>query len=324
MKDISRLGFNMFVETNIISPSYGSEFIKERYDKFLKNIEPDIIFQFKSEYFEYGDLIKINNNGHRGPEFINNVDILTAGCSNTYGTGIPDNNTWSDILAINNNKTYNILGYPGGSTYHIINNIFKYFNIFGHPKKIFCVFPDFYRIRTIVDGQFINSQDKNSDPAPLKIHIPVSTRAYTPVNVHNKIINKRKTFIKLPTTPDELFSSEYAAMLNLMQIKLLESYCKSNDIDLIWTIWSKGEKEYFDYASLYFEYYKPLTEDVIDLSYHTKWFPHTSTLDQIISDYPCHLEYENERKEYFHIAKDNNHFGYHWHLHVAEFFQKYL
>lgn len=317
MEDFTKFGLDMFVETNIINPSYAntamlSDYVKDGQFNFTHHTKD-----------EYGHDLIINIDGHRSPHFIKSVDILGAGCSQTFGTGLPEDNIWLSILAKNNNKTYNNISYRGGSPFFIVENLFKYFKKYGHPKQIFCIFPDFYRIRTYVDKNILlAATESNLSFAKNTPAQTANARAYTPQkNQNGKITNPIDKYIKIPTAPEKIFSLEFAGMLNLISISMLEQYCRSNNIKLIWTIWSKGEKEFFEYCNEYFEYYEQASDDILGLSYHTRWFPHTATLEKIKEEYPCHSEYEDE---YFHIAKDDQHYGKHWHLHVAEFFEKFL
>lgn len=95
----------------------------------------------------------LNNYGFRCDDFTSKHDgkhLLFAGCSNTFGVGLPQNFIWAkqvyDQIKLNEKVSgfYN-LGIPAGSYFEIISNIFKYIKNFGNPDYIFINFPDVYR-----------------------------------------------------------------------------------------------------------------------------------------------------------------------------------
>lgn len=98
---------------------------------------------------------KLNNVGHRGEDFskINkdNVNILFAGCSITFGEYLPENFSWPHHVYkyFKDSKTnvgpLNIISYPGASGPKLVYNIFKYFNNYGIPDYLFILMPDMFR-----------------------------------------------------------------------------------------------------------------------------------------------------------------------------------
>lgn len=147
---------------NEIAPSY-------------KDIKPNSIF-----YKTWGETVfdeRVNNNpevqdlsyimnnyAHRCDDFkIEHSDkhILFAGCSFTFGEGLIDKGNWSNKLySMFQNKYacdgYYALGFQNGITSVIINNIFKYFEKFGEPEILFCLFPDSVRKHDLdADGNII-------------------------------------------------------------------------------------------------------------------------------------------------------------------------
>lgn len=173
-----------------------------------------------SSYCEYysPDLYtyKYNNYGYRSIEFSNDVDILTAGCSHTFGSGLPFEYTWSQQLQkLMPNKKIATLAWPGYSIQKIISSIFIYFKKIGNPKMIICNFPDFYRMlfllkdSHIICGYYSNIEDNiffdKKDKKELKNSIP---------------------------------SPYWGFYLSYDYILMLEQYCSSNNISLIWSTWS--------------------------------------------------------------------------------------
>lgn len=57
---------------------------------------------------------RINSSGFRGEDF-DNISIVTLGCSMTFGVGVHESDTWSDIISKKLNKRVANISKPGGS-----------------------------------------------------------------------------------------------------------------------------------------------------------------------------------------------------------------
>jgi hypothetical protein len=90
-------------------------------------------------------IYRVNNYGYHGVDFVENSDILALGCSVTAGLGIPYELTWPHLVAKELNETVNVIGIPGAGVDQIFRNCLLYMKIFGKPKKIMLLMPDFYR-----------------------------------------------------------------------------------------------------------------------------------------------------------------------------------
>jgi hypothetical protein len=106
---------------------------------------------------------KMNNVGHRSEDFLplspDKTNILFAGCSITFGEGVPSNYPWPNHVYRMMSKHFdlgplNILGYPGGTAEKIISNIFKYCALYGNPDYIFVTLPDYSREIRYSHGNF--------------------------------------------------------------------------------------------------------------------------------------------------------------------------
>lgn len=122
----------------------------------------DIMFQKDEELFGYNDNVPLlksnkyraNSLGYRSDEFTsihNGQHILFAGCSNTLGVGIEDEETlWPKIVFNEIKKHEQVSGffniaYPGISIQGIIFLILRYVHNYGAPDTIFIMFPEIYR-----------------------------------------------------------------------------------------------------------------------------------------------------------------------------------
>jgi len=134
------------------------------YEKFL--------FEEREPY-EIDFSYTLNNFGHRCDNFMDEVTgehFLFAGCSFTFGEGLPYKKNWSGIvyeglsLKYNNIAGYYALGYCGGSNELICENILKYVDNFGKPNTIFALFPESLRkSHTIENKKIILMPQKKSD-----------------------------------------------------------------------------------------------------------------------------------------------------------------
>lgn len=174
----------------------------------------EIIFDSRNKFDDnlYALSYDLNNYGHRCDNFTNthNEDhILFAGCSFTFGEGLPYLSNWSGKLYLKLKNKYELsgyysLGFPNGVTSIIISNIVKYCEKFGMPKILFCLFPDSVR-KVDYDG------------GTLKV-------SYT----HDE---KHKALGRL-----DIYNS----------INLLERFCYDNKINLMWTTWDKSDLDFFN------------------------------------------------------------------------------
>jgi hypothetical protein len=170
-------------------------------------------------------IYKINKDGYRTKHFEpfdNSKDtILFAGCSYTFGEGLPNEYTWPELVAKNfNNPDYYNIAYMGMSISHIIKNVYSFIRLYGKPKHLFICFPDMQRniyyseklqsyIKAYVSTAFIGSDDKDREKYTLQF-IP-----------ENNLVSA--------TT----------------QISALEDYCAEAGINLIWTTWVDSDYEIY-------------------------------------------------------------------------------
>ena len=160
---------------------------------------------------------KINKDGYRTKQFEpfdNSKDtILFAGCSWTFGEGLPNEYTWPELVVENfENADYYNIGYMGMSISHIIKNVYSFIRSYGKPKYLFICFPDMQRniyyseklkayIKAYISTEFIGSSDKDRERYTLE------------------------------------FIPENNLLVATTQISALEDYCAEAEINLVWTTW---------------------------------------------------------------------------------------
>lgn len=263
-------------------------------------------------YKTFGYEITKNSDGFRSPEFTQKTDILYAGCSYTFGTGLPENFIWGSMLAKEQGMSYNAIGIEGGSCMDIVFNIFKYFEKYGHPKMVLALLPDFYRVYTYLDGKVLNTTRmfhylKSSEDN-------IFTNDAGPGNSQ-----KTLKFLSLPTSTENVYSKEFVYMLNSFYIKMLEIYCKSHNIPFIWTKWWDDPMDQLlsldDFPNV------NITSANEELKKYSAYYNTEFVHDN------CHHEYRellNDDPTLWSVAKDDLHNGVHWQIHVKEIFESVL
>jgi hypothetical protein len=281
----------------------------------------------------------INELGFRGK--INyDSEILAAGCVITFGLGVPEEATWSQILSKKINMDIVNLGNPGVPVKKICEMIIKYACKYKMPKTIFVLFPSFFRGMLLEDVDFYSST-KNMYPV-------VQRKLWKQENFDTNIFfNKDKNFVSFKYTSkpryfkskdqeinymENVFSPHQLILDSIESILILEYFCFSHNINLYWTTPDPATamlmdtllkipnfklKKYFNFDTENFEDNFDINGDFIkescSLSHDSKFLNHPSWKRG--SD-KCLDINNNELKSWVKSP------GIHYHHHVAELFYK--
>jgi len=101
---------------------------------------------------------QVNNYGYRSDNFekmpdLSDSHVLFAGCSLTFGFGLPYKQNWAGLLwkeLFSNQNKFLCLGAVGASVDYVVDRIYDYINNFGVPKTVFALMPSAYR-KTLKD-----------------------------------------------------------------------------------------------------------------------------------------------------------------------------
>lgn len=175
----------------------------------------------------------MNNCGHRSDDFIQNHDglhILFAGCSVTFGEGLPYMSNWSGKLYNKISKQIKTSGYfslsfLGGDTTLIIANIYKYILKYGKPDIIFMQVPDTNRHRVYLNGEY---------------------------HTMNRFINN-----------DITETSKWHSYNSLIAF---EMYCLSSNIKLLWTTWNESDNKFYKDVKMFKDFISISDAKVISMS----------------------------------------------------------
>lgn len=313
--------FNWKNAMNSVETIFGSE--------VLADMEKQLMWKPENLDFIYS----MNSKGYRSDEFIENREIVFAGCSETWGVGVLKDGIWGNILSKSMGmKSYN-LGSPGTSVQFIINNLLAFFKQHGNPKFLFCLFPEFTRFEMKSDVSFMTSS---------RIGRNLKGRASYPV-IKNLDPTQRVQYSKMPHLAEEVIPHEFIFSISIDYIKMLEIYCKLNNIVFLWGTWDKTQDKYIgnNINSLDFNNYVHLDFNKWEQFMGTKGdgirYFHKSgilcedTFGSCTMKEKCHEEMKHLYGRNFYEPMDLDiknktigHMPIHMHIHIAEYFERAL
>jgi hypothetical protein len=268
-----------------------------------------ILFGFRPGRFTYNTPeYVVNKYNCRSVEFFDSPELLVAGCSQTFGVGVPVEGTWSYFLANSLNVKYANTALPGGSIQTIVNNVLAYIREFGKPKTLALLLPELTRM-TVVDFNGLIHRDYAGEPSLVR---------YEDANFHAGLNNsERPTYSKLPHRWEDVLPSQAPIAQSMSALTMLIQYCRDSDINLVWSSWDRES------MSLYL---------AIVNSEHNKDGFYDGLVSMDDSDLStneviCHEDLYEKYGELFHYAWDRaknytGHMSVHRHMHIAETFLK--
>jgi hypothetical protein len=258
-----------------------------------------------------------NSDGLRSVEFSTKPSIVALGCSLTLGQGMPQDLRWSDLLSKKINRSIGNISYSGAAINKDVSSFLGMVHQYQYvPEILICNFANFERFY-FVDGSGSYMRDWYINYSP------------------------KKTKVTAPWNYEEILPYEWVYYQNLDHIKMLEAFCESNGIKLIWSCWSNSLSE--EDENFLKENFRHYVQDPVrkqfpgdfeylinpdkkeDLEKHYKMYD----WDNI----KCHEEYNLQYPEIFNHAYDYHkisgswgpgahwpHPGLHKHLHWSEFY----
>lgn len=277
------------------------DFVKSIFipDVSVKNVHPEEdIF-----HVDYNH----NSDGFRSPEFdkLNNEKkVLFLGCSHTYGVGLPEEYRFSNILSEKINYKFANISSPGDSVMSQVRKAFWYFRNYGNPKTIICIFPIFRMESPLVWYK--------NEKSTYVSHDPINKPNYMIEN-HYFEHNRFKKYAKAPYDLEDVLSQEASIFYSYLYIDILDQYCSSNNINLVWSIWQN--QQLFDEITK--SEYIPSHKNKITLTSTQIDMHHMS----------CHSELKSDI--FFDAAADRKsgyepHWGIHKNIHIAEEIYKHI
>lgn len=284
-------------------------------NKLIKDSK--VSHSFENNNIQYN----LNLKHYRSPEFSKDTDILFAGCSITWGAGIPEENIWSSIVAKNLGLSHASVALSGDSVYGQVRRIFAYFKEFGHPKHLYALFPDFYRMPILTNKHIfttmvgLNREKGRSDDDHNE---NILKNAFIPGKANKNF----KMAIK-PFLAEEILNPEMPHFFSAQSIMILEMYCEVAGINFSWATWD--HKQFLVLKTLGQDHYKTL----VDLKMENWEMDYNILEDKYLENGKrifCHEDLKLSGPDFFDLGKDRDygiksaHWGSHRHIHVAESF----
>jgi hypothetical protein len=259
-----------------------------------------------------------NSDGVRSIEFTSKPPIVALGCSITLGQGLPIHLRWSDLLSKKLGLPIGNISYSGGSIAQIISSFFGMIKQYDYkPEYVIANFPPFERFY-FVDGNGEKMKD---------------------YWLGNK---KRKTKDQAPWDYGATIPYEWVYYDNLNHIQMLEVFCKTNGINLIWSTWTNSlSKEQEAFLVDNFDSY---VNDTVKKEFppHFEFYVNPKEVEGLLKFYKmtnwdsigCHSKEAVEYSDIFDYGYDYHkigkaldrdvtrtpHPGVHKHIHWAEFY----
>lgn len=263
----------------------------------------------------FGDSVneyRLNSLGYRSSEF-KKVPLVFAGCSVTFGVGVPFEGIWSTLVGEKLGLEHINLSAPGWSIQRIVDSLFKYFYEYGNPETLFVVFPNYYRLILTSHREF-SRVDTHFESEPL-LKVQDTQFDGTPVVSRSK-------YSKKPHDLKQFITPEYALSESFRSINSLITYCKRFNIKFVWSTWDIETHEIIDIVKN--RWNKESYRGYVYSKY--SFNGNLNKNEYVITDYSdCHSGYISKYKDTFFRGEDkpaNNdgsvHPGVHYHLHLSE------
>jgi hypothetical protein len=268
----------------------------------------------RNDMYIHGNLHSFNKHEFRSPDFIKNVDYLFSGCSVTFGTGLPLEKIWPEIVAKSLKTSYGNISRSGDSITGQVYKIFKYINEFGNPKNIVALFPDFNRFLMFNNQELMLSKNFYG-----KDLVNTKLKDLYLENISPAENQSRIAYFKRPLIAQEVITSEISNIYSSNSIHVLSEYCKSNNINFVWSTWDQSTENLINAVG------NPYSNFI---SMETNNWKYDLDLNKDVYTEACHKEYEDNI--FFHNGSDlehgieHAHFGSHRHMHFAEKFLNHI
>jgi hypothetical protein len=306
------------------SKKYNLDFALKLHNKNMKLNDMDIVDN-KTYLDNYTNQYHVNNFTFRDKkDWQPNKpsEIVTLGCSHTYGIGVPQEYTWPSIIETKTGKTVANLGICGASAQKTMESFFLYLDTVGIPEYVLACFPDHHRYSHISEGSFFylnDNEGNNSKSRKVITHTRTSDHINGSVNIENKII-------KLPTDPTYMISTEESISQYISSIYTIEAICNLLNIKFYWGTWHDSTRMMFlenlftmdDFCLNRNTFVETIRSQVLA----NPLLKNVDYLDEENCDSTHDMKSEDfdKYKSMWKIASDKSHLGIHWQQHTADSF----
>jgi hypothetical protein len=262
-----------------------------------------------------------NSDALRSVEFSTKPKVVAVGCSITLGQGLPQDLRWSDILSKKIGQPIGNISYSGASINKDVSSFLGMVHQYEYvPDIVIANFANLERFYFIDgSGEWMRDWYINHKP--------------------------KKTKASAPWDYEEILPYEWVYYQNLDHIKMLEAFCDSAGVKLIWSCWSNNLSE--EQENFLYKNFKHYVSDPVRKQFPPdfEFLVNPNTKEELTPYYQmydwqkimCHKKYCDEYPEIFDHAYDYHkiagdwgpgahwpHPGIHKHLHWAEFYYNEL
>lgn len=248
-------------------------------------------------------------------QIFKNYDFVFSGCSQTHGDHISPplavdgdyKKIWGFQMSDRLNMSTINLGMGGDSPYLIVSKLIMYFEKYGNPKILACLFSDLFRFQAPKSDNMIT----NNKPNTFKT-IESSFHRINDINNGRGI----PIFSKIPHVREHVVPQIWPVYYNLQSILFLEQYCNSNNIKLVWGTWHLESEIIIEKAidvlkknnkNFYKNFINTECKEWNNFRVNTEGY-----YDK------CHFDLRESYPKLFAIGQDGQHMGIHRHTHIAE------
>jgi hypothetical protein len=286
--------------------------IKHNKNEWL--VLPNIGESYTADHYNHENVTyNINSIGSRGPEPREDTEMLTLGCSFTFGVGLPEEKCWPYLLSNKMNMNLVNLGSPGDSAVGQVRKTFEYFKEYGHPKIVVAMLP-FFRMELPINSESL---------IPKRI---IDKKNYDPLARIEVLPHDAPKYAKAPFDPTDVLIPEIPFYYSHMMLSMLQDYCESHGIKFVWGAWEQVYEETYRYVKRMnpkvYRNYCNLTA-----GYWARDVKNGKLIETYLKEDGCHVEYSDDY--FFYGASDleqgpmSAHSGFHKNIHIAEeFYEK--
>jgi len=240
-----------------------------------------------------------NEDGLRSIDFAQKPNIIALGCSLTLGQGLPESLRWSNLLQEELGYGKHLIGnisYSGAAINKLVSSFFGLINKYEYvPEIVICNFANFERFYFVSpNAEYMQDWYIN--------------------------YSSKKTKVTAPWNYQEILPYEWVYYQNLDHIKMLETFCNSQGIKLIWSTWSNAltDSDETFLRNNFKNYFQDTTRAQFPI--HFEFDIHGDTKDKLLPQYKminwdsvqCHKEYFDNHMDIFDMAYDYHKFAGPW------------
>lgn len=303
IKLASMISENVFSDLNSTREFLGMIGIREFY---TEKIDPN------------GDPTRVyvsNSMGYRGDkEFDSRVDLITTGCSQTWGQGIPEEAMWANILASNLELSHANIAAPGWSVQQIVSSTMSYIQKHGKPKLIVALLPDFGRALVMQLSKVLVLDNP--------LHVP--EMSVGKIQFSGEDSDKPK-LSKAPHRGKDVIPTEEPVFRAAQTWAAFMEYCKIGGIELVWTSWDIHVLAMYSLAADICKddaiNFQKIYVDTSNLVMHNLFVRDRMHIDAL-SGLGCHKDLYAKYPDCFDEGTDTGiHYGAHTNAHLADIFE---